>query len=1037
MFTFHNRTLRAIIMALVTCPALGQVVYWDPSVGGNGHWYQWVNDPGITWLEARSAAEQSVYAGWQGYLVTITNQDETDFLISTVLSGQLMEAAFIGADRDQPTTDQNAIWHWVTGEDWEYANWRGGEPNGSGTSMEVYTTVHSSRAGLWNDIENNITYRGAYIIEFGTYGDHHVLQWITDGPGEFGDGTNWDTGWNPTEADHVLFNLPSYYNVQLALSQTVALTSIEQGTVAFEAAGHVLESTWGITIGGAGQTCSMDFIHGGLETQTLTLATDFSDDASLDIGGSSTNWSELYVSKDAVIGRTGHGSVYLRDKALIDVFNQDAIFGQESTGSGTVTIDGPGAWWFTHGKTTVGQEGLGELSVINAGYFSTENMTIGETSVQANLVSVDGAGSQLLVSDVLRIASFGHGQLQITAGGFVSADSVILAAQLTSSGQLMVSGTDSTLSADIVSVGQMGEGSMTVSAQAVAEIGSGLFIGMQGDGTLRIENGGVVNALNGVAHLGEDAGSIGRIVMDGADSTLVAGLGSITDGFVIGVAGHGQLMMTNGADVSVASEAVFAQAAGSSAEVHLSGGSTLASGPGTVAQLGDAELTLHGSGTRWNVTGQLEVGVSANGQLTLQNGATVSADSLLLGDNGPGSAQVSMDGAATLQIDGGAVIGGHGQAQLLIHQESDTGQARFESQTLTLAAQSGGEGWLHLEGSYAEAVISGVAIVGDYGQGRIDVIEGATLVSSGAYIARNVGSNGRVNVWDDGSVWVVNDDDLQIGQLADNGGEGLLDIDGGLVQVQGDTRVRNHGTIAMYGGELRTRQLALSPGQLHGTGTIVGKVDNGGLIYIGASTPGTLIVDGDYEQASSGALKIRAAQTAHDLLSVTGSASLDGKLVLVLEVQDVLVPGNSFTILTASSVTGTFDFLSPIFNDVNYFNVIYQSNAVLLEVLAHTHAGDANEDNIINLADLQILGDHWQSTSATWATGDFTGDGVVNLADLQILGDNWGFGASSDMAFDQALQQLGLNVPEPASLAVVLLLMGGCLRRTRARAQQR
>ncbi len=91
--------------------------------------------------------------------------------------------------------------------------------------------------------------------------------------------------------------------------------------------------------------------------------------------------------------------------------------------------------------------------------------------------------------------------------------------------------------------------------------------------------------------------------------------------------------------------------------------------------------------------------------------------------------------------------------------------------------------------------------------------------------------------------------------------------------------------------------------------------------------------------------------------------------------------------------------------------------------------GDANGDGMVNLADLQILGDNWQSTTASWSEADFTGDGNVNLADLQILGDNWGFGVGSDLAFDEALAQVA--IPEPAGLA--LLGMSGVLLLRRRR----
>ncbi len=87
------------------------------------------------------------------------------------------------------------------------------------------------------------------------------------------------------------------------------------------------------------------------------------------------------------------------------------------------------------------------------------------------------------------------------------------------------------------------------------------------------------------------------------------------------------------------------------------------------------------------------------------------------------------------------------------------------------------------------------------------------------------------------------------------------------------------------------------------------------------------------------------------------------------------------------------------------------------------HPGDANGDGMVNLADLQILGDNWQSTTASWSQADFTGDNTVNLADLQIIGDNWGYGVTPDVSFDEALA--GVVIPEPAN--VVLLVSAGTL----------
>ncbi len=93
------------------------------------------------------------------------------------------------------------------------------------------------------------------------------------------------------------------------------------------------------------------------------------------------------------------------------------------------------------------------------------------------------------------------------------------------------------------------------------------------------------------------------------------------------------------------------------------------------------------------------------------------------------------------------------------------------------------------------------------------------------------------------------------------------------------------------------------------------------------------------------------------------------------------------------------------------------------------HAGDANGDGMVNLADLQILGDNWQATDAGWSAADFSGDQAVNLADLQIIGDNWGYGAGADVSFDEALAQVGIVVPEPATLGLLGLALPLILRR--------
>ncbi len=137
----------------------------------NDHYYQYIEDSSITtWEEAKEYCESV-----GGYLVTITSQEEQDFVFDYIEPLVDDENVFIGIQNANNSTNWET---WDNGEDVTYTSWGSGEPDNYNGSQDygAMSTVDRSgdsydiAAGQWDDVANN---------DDKVYG-HFICEWDDD-----------------------------------------------------------------------------------------------------------------------------------------------------------------------------------------------------------------------------------------------------------------------------------------------------------------------------------------------------------------------------------------------------------------------------------------------------------------------------------------------------------------------------------------------------------------------------------------------------------------------------------------------------------------------------------------------------------------------------------------------------------------------------------------------------------------------------------------------------------------------------------------
>jgi len=150
--------LLVTILMSIPFATQGVPIEWPVSEGGNGHFYEVINESS-TWFTAETAAGMMVHGNSNGYLATIASQSEWDFLIDSFVIPE-SNGFWVGGYQPDGSPEPGGGWTWVTGEPWDFTVWRPGEPNNSGNEDGI-----EIRGSGWNDNVRTVM-RSGYVVEY-------------------------------------------------------------------------------------------------------------------------------------------------------------------------------------------------------------------------------------------------------------------------------------------------------------------------------------------------------------------------------------------------------------------------------------------------------------------------------------------------------------------------------------------------------------------------------------------------------------------------------------------------------------------------------------------------------------------------------------------------------------------------------------------------------------------------------------------------------------------------------------------------------
>ncbi|PSM16685.1 autotransporter domain-containing protein [Nitratireductor sp. StC3] len=515
------------------------------------------------------------------------------------------------------------------------------------------------------------------------------------------------------------------------------------------------------------------------------------------------------------------------------------------TDSPAASIDGYGV---NIQDLRVPDTGDGELSIINAGTLDNAAAFVGTGVGSTGTVTVDGDGSRWAGTGHLYVGFSGSGYVTIQNSGDVESDgSIYLGRTADGYGEVTVTGAGSSMSGD-----------------------NALYVGHTGSALMNVVDGATVDAATTL--IGELAGADGEILLRGAGSTLTSP-GQV----IVGNSGIGILDVEDGASVDSGGNFYVGLSAGSTGEVTVSdaGSEIRHTGQLQVGRTGTGTLTIEDGGAV-TATSSLQVGVlnGSDGTLDILSGGTLDNATGYIGNASGSTGTVTVDGAGSLWTSTGDIhVGYNGSGYVTIQNGGDVESDGH----IYLARTLGGYGEVTVTGA-GSSMSSDIALwVGfsNTGSAVFNVLDGATVTNLTTRIGEQAGASGQMLVRGAGSQ-LITSSHFVVG----TSGTGVLDIeDGAAVDAGGVAYVGQSaggdGTINILGGANLESASGIAGHSAGATGDVI--VDgagsswvNTGTLTVGNNGSGTLIVRNGATTSAATTLIVSSGNGSDGLMEIRG-----------------------------------------------------------------------------------------------------------------------------------------------------------------------